>query len=241
VPHSGPWLGFVALGCAAIAAAILIGYLIRRPVLDLRAKLALFLGLGVFPALAAAASTVAGMERTTDREFCGSCHVMDAHFQDAIDPKRQSLAARHSRNPLFGEHSCYVCHADYGMYGYAMTKTGGMRHVYEYYLGGYRSLSLDQALKVIHLRKPYDNLNCRQCHTTTLKGWRSVPDHEALKSELFSNKVSCASAGCHGFAHPFDKGEKQTLASREAVAAARSSASVAPLPAASGIPAPRTP
>ncbi len=241
MPHAGPWLGFVALGCAAIAAAILIGFLLKRPVLDLRVKLALFLGLGVFPGIAAAASTVAGMERTTHREFCGSCHAMDAHFQAAVDPKRQSLAARHSRNPFFGEHSCYVCHADYGMYGYAMTKKGGMGHVYEYYLGGYDKLSLEQALKKIHLHKPYDNLNCRQCHTTTLRGWRSVPDHEALKAELFSNKVSCASAGCHGFAHPFDKGEKQIIDSQKAVAAARSSASAIPALAVSGIPAPRTP
>ena len=239
MPHAGPWLGFVALGSAAFAAAILIGFLLKKPVLDLRVKLALFLGLGVFPAIAAAASTVAGMERTTSREFCGSCHVMDAHFQNAIDPKRQSLAARHSRNPFFGEHSCYVCHADYGMYGYAMTKTGGMRHVYEYYLGGYDKMSLEQALKVIHLRKPYDNLNCRQCHTTTLRGWRSVPDHDALKAELFSNKVSCASAGCHGFAHPFDKGEKQMLESQASVAAARSAASAAPATSASA--APKTP
>ena len=239
MPHAGPWLGFVALGSAAFAAAILIGFLLKKPVLDLRVKLALFLGLGVFPAIAAAASTVAGMERTTSREFCGSCHVMDAHFQNAIDPKRQSLAARHSRNPFFGEHSCYVCHADYGMYGYAMTKTGGMRHVYEYYLGGYDKMSLEQALKVIHLRKPYDNLNCRQCHTTTLRGWRSVPDHEALKAELFSNKVSCASAGCHGFAHPFDKGQKQMLESQASVAAARSVVSVAPATSASA--APRAP
>jgi hypothetical protein len=94
------------------------------------------------------------------------------------------------------------------------------------------SLSLPQALKEIHLHKPYDNLNCRQCHTTTLKGWRSVPDHEALKTELFSNKVSCASAGCHGFAHPFTKGERQTLDSRRAVAAARPSSSPAPSPSA---------
>jgi nitrate/TMAO reductase-like tetraheme cytochrome c subunit len=233
VPHAGPWLGLVALGSAAFAAAILIGFLLKKPVLDLRVKLLLFLGLGVFPAIAAAASTVAGMERTTSREFCGSCHVMDAHFQNAVDPKSQSLAARHSRNPFFGEHSCYVCHADYGMYGYAMTKTGGMRHVYEYYLGGYDKMSLQQALKVIHLRKPYDNLNCRQCHTTTLRGWRSVPDHEALKTELFSNKVSCASAGCHGFAHPFDKAEKQALESQAAVVAARSAASATAAPSAS--------
>jgi len=199
------WLGFVALGAAAAAAAILLWFLIRRPTLDTHVKLWLLLGLGVFPALAAASSTVLGMEATTHREFCGSCHVMDSHFRNAVDPHAQSLAARHTRNPFFGERSCYVCHADYGMYGYAMTKAGGLRHVYEYYLGGYRQMPLEHALKVIHLRKPYDNTNCRQCHTATDEYWRRVPDHQALAVELKANRVSCASAGCHGSAHPFSK------------------------------------
>jgi nitrate/TMAO reductase-like tetraheme cytochrome c subunit len=150
---------------------------------------------------------VAGMERTTHREFCGSCHVMDEHFRNATDPNAQSLAARHSRNPYFGEESCYVCHADYGMYGYALTKAGGMGHVYHYYLGGYREMSAEQARHEIHLAKPYDNLNCRQCHTTTAHMWRDVPEHHALQEELADNRVSCASAGCHGFAHPFTKQE----------------------------------
>jgi len=39
-----------------------------------------------------------------------------------------------------------------------------------------------------------------------------VPEHEALKAELESNKVSCASAGCHGFAHPFFKAEHRPQA-----------------------------
>ena len=199
-------LGFVALGSAAVAAIILVNYLLRRPALTVPVKLALFLGLGVFPAIAAASSTVTGMEATTHREFCGTCHVMTAHFEDAIDPESQSLAARHTRNPFFGGRSCYVCHADYGMYGYAMTKVGGMRHVYEYYLGGYGDMTLEEAKRAIHIRKPYDNTNCRQCHTTSLHDWRRVPEHEALKAELESNAVSCASAGCHGFAHPFTKG-----------------------------------
>jgi nitrate/TMAO reductase-like tetraheme cytochrome c subunit len=198
-------LGVVALSCAAAAAAILIWYLIRKPPLTLAVKLWLLLGLGVFPALGATSSTVTGMEATTNREFCGSCHVMTAHLEDAVAPDSQSLAARHTRNPFFGEKSCYVCHADYGMYGYAMTKAGGMRHVYEYYLGGYMSMSLEEARDKIHLRKPYDNTNCRQCHTTSLHDWRRVPDHESLKVELDSNQVSCASAGCHGYAHPFTK------------------------------------
>ena len=198
-------LGIVALVCAVIAATILVIYLVRKPVLTFPVKLWLLLGLGVFPAIAAASSTVSGMERTTQRDFCGSCHVMTAHYQDARDATSQSLAARHTRNPFFGDRSCYVCHADYGMYGYAMTKAGGMRHVYEYYFGGYRNMPLEQFKQVVHLRKPYDNTNCRQCHTTTLDDWRRVPDHVSLKAEVESNRVSCASAGCHGYAHPFTK------------------------------------
>jgi cytochrome c-type protein NapC len=206
VPHAGPWLGYVALVSAAIAAAILLHFLIKKPKLDLGRKLALFLGLGVFPAVCAATSTVAGMEQTTHREFCGSCHTMDEHFDNATDPHAQSLAARHTRNPFFGEESCYVCHADYGMYGYALTKLGGMKHVYYYYLGGYRQMTPDESRKDVHLAKPYDNNNCRQCHTTTARVWRAIPDHTSMQKELFANKVSCASPGCHGYAHPFTKG-----------------------------------
>jgi cytochrome c-type protein NapC len=200
-----PALGILALCSAAVAASILLTHLIRRPPLDLRHKLWLLLGLGIFPAIAAGASTVDGMTTTTQRNFCGSCHVMGAHYEDTSNPESQSLAARHSRNPFFGSRSCYVCHADYGMLGYVMTKKAGMRHVYEYYLGGYKDMSLDEAKRTIHLLRPYDNTNCRQCHTTTLHDWRRVPDHESLKKQLESNRVSCASAGCHGYAHPFTK------------------------------------
>ena len=209
MPANFTWLTVVSLAAIAASASILLVILVRKPELDLKVKLWLLLGLGVFPFLAASTSTVAGMEATTERPFCGSCHVMELHYADSSDPKSQSLAARHSRNPFFGDRSCYVCHADYGMYGYALTKAGGMRHVYEYYLGGYGQMSMAEAKKSIHLLKPYDNLNCRQCHTATLQDWRRVPEHESLKAELDSNQVSCASAGCHGFAHPFFKTERQ--------------------------------
>jgi cytochrome c-type protein NapC len=206
MPHAGPWVGTLAIVSGIIAAAILLYYLIRKPPLDLGIKLLLFAGLGVFPGISAAASTVAGMERTTHREFCGSCHTMDSHFENATDPGQQSLAARHTRNPFFGGESCYVCHADYGMFGYALTKLGGMRHVYLYYFGGYREMSPEESRRDVHLMKPYDNTNCRQCHTTTAHVWKRVPDHQALEKQLAENKVSCASGGCHGYAHPFSKG-----------------------------------
>lgn len=215
----GSWLGVVALISAAAAASILLRHLIKKPALDLTAKLLLLLGLGVFPTIAAATSTIAGMERTTERNFCGSCHVMGPYADNASAPSAQSLAARHSRNPFFGDRSCYVCHANYGAYGYALTKAGGMRHVYEYYLGGYQQMSLAESKKAIHLREPYDNHNCRQCHTATLHDWRRVPDHESLKKQLDENQVSCASAGCHGYAHPFTKPADEKRASAKPAAA----------------------
>jgi cytochrome c-type protein NapC len=219
-----------------VAAGILVVYLVRKPPLTLGVQLWLFLGLGVFPALAATSSTVKGMGETTHREFCGSCHVMTAHYQDATDPTSQSLAARHTRNPFFGQSSCYVCHADYGMYGYAMTKAGGMRHVYEYYLGGYRQMSLEEAKKTIHMKKPYDNTNCRQCHTATLRDWARVPEHESLKAELETNKVSCASAGCHGYAHPFTKSASDEGGSHAAPAPSVTGSTSASAPAATEMP-----
>jgi cytochrome c-type protein NapC len=197
----------VTLVAAVAASVILLRYLVKRPILDLGTKLWLLLGLGVLPAISAGASTVSGMEATTHRSFCGSCHVMGGHFADTSNPESQSLAARHSRNPFFGDRSCYVCHADYGMFGYVLTKAGGLRHVYLYYLGGYRQMSLEEAEKQIHLIKPYDNNNCRQCHTGSVHDWKKLPDHRSLEPELASNRISCASAGCHGYAHPFTKNE----------------------------------
>lgn len=198
-------LAWVCLACVVLSGGILIRHLVQAPPLDLRTKLVLALGLGLFPGLAATTGTVVGMQRTTEREFCGSCHVMGAHLSDAEDPSSPSLAARHARNPYFGEHNCYTCHADYSMIGYALTKINGLKHVYHYYLSGYRDKTLEQALTEIKLYEPYDNQNCRQCHTGRGLLWRQVPEHLPLEAALDVNQVSCASEGCHGYAHPFSK------------------------------------
>lgn len=202
-------LAWVCLLCVCISGGILVHYLVKAPPLALRTKLLLALGLGLFPGLAATTGTVVGMQRTTEREFCGSCHVMEGHVQDAEDLSSTSLAARHARNPFFGGHNCYTCHADYSMIGYALTKLNGMQHVYHYYLSGYRDKTLEQALAEIRLYKPYDNDNCRQCHTGRGPLWRKVPEHVPLEAALDTNAVSCASDGCHGYAHPFSKPYQQ--------------------------------
>src|SRR5689334_14298928 len=86
--HFDP-LSAVTRIAAGSAGVILVRHLVVKPRLDLRVKLLLLLGLGVLPAISAGASTVTGMETTTHRSFCGSCHVMGAHFGDAVDPKSQ--------------------------------------------------------------------------------------------------------------------------------------------------------
>jgi nitrate/TMAO reductase-like tetraheme cytochrome c subunit len=196
-------LALVAIASAAIAGAILLVYLIRRPKLGGATKLWLLLGLGVFPILTAGAGNVQGFEATKERAFCASCHVMIEHTMDSDNLTSASLSSRHGRNKLFGSENCYACHADYGMYGTILTKMGGMKHVYYYYLGGYSSMPMDVAKKTIRISKPYPNESCMQCHSTQDPLWAAHPDHKASLDDTRADKVSCASGGCHGFAHPY--------------------------------------
>jgi cytochrome c-type protein NapC len=204
-------LGWVALSCAGLSAAILLMHLVRRrpltPESAAHARIWLLLGLGVFPIGTAASANVAGFEATQSRKFCGSCHVMEPHAGDSDDPKSQSLAAIHARNGSFGHDNCYGCHKDYGMYGYVLTKAGGMRHVY-LYLTEYRNMPIEEAKRSIRIRQPVPNANCMYCHTTTAPRWLAVPDHASSLEAVRSGTVGCASAGCHGYAHPMTKLEE---------------------------------
>jgi cytochrome c-type protein NapC len=203
--------GGLAIACSLLSAVVLIVYLIKRPPFTLTTQLWLFLGLGILPLGTALAGNVSGFEATKRVHFCGSCHVMLAHTGDAADPHSQSLAARHSRNNLFGDESCYACHADYGMFGAVFTKINGMHHVASY-LQEYGKMPLDDALAVLETFKPFANVNCMQCHSTKNELWLDVADHAGALSDVRSGKVSCASQGCHGYAHPFTKEARELAA-----------------------------
>jgi len=188
---------------------ILVMQLVRRPPLR-RSRLWLLLGLGVFPITTAGSANVAGFKATQSREFCGSCHVMEPHANESRDGASSALSAIHARNHSFGFENCYSCHKDYGMYGYVMTKAGGMRHVY-LYLTEYHSMPLEQSKHDIRIRAPLPNENCMYCHTTTAPRWLSIGDHGSSLEQVRTNKISCASPGCHGFAHPSTKLGKELL------------------------------
>ena len=191
----------IALACAVVAALLLIYYLIKRPPLHTPTKLLLLAGLGVFPILAAGSGNYAGFEQTTKREFCNGCHVMEPWVNDAEDRASTSLASMHTRNELFGDRSCYTCHADYGMYGTVATKLNGLHHVAAY-IRTYRDVPVERALATIRPYRAYPNRNCTHCHSATLPGFAAIPDHRSLGQPGRADP-SCVSGGCHGPAHPF--------------------------------------
>ena len=201
---SDPFL-LIGLVTAALSAVLVLWYLFRKPALTRLTKVLLLLGIGVLPIATAANGNVAGYHATKTTEFCASqCHVMVPYGEDSWNPNSTSLAARHARNDSFGHENCYACHADYGMFGTITTKLGGMRHVYEYLLH-YRSMPIEESLVKIEIRKPFRNEACMRCHSTENPLFNKIGDHASSRDDVRAGKVSCASEGCHGFAHPFSK------------------------------------
>ncbi len=193
-----------SLAFTALATLVVLWYLGLRPKLTRFPKVMLLFGIGVFPIAAAMTGNDVGFEATKARQFCGSCHVMKPYALDSVDPLSTSLAARHARNAEFGNDNCYVCHADYGMFGTVTTKLGGLRHIYEYVLH-YRDMPLEQARTAIRIRRPFQNATCIQCHSTENPGWNAIKEHASILERVRAGTVSCASEGCHGPAHPFSK------------------------------------
>jgi hypothetical protein len=84
-----------------------------------------------------------------------------------------------------------------------------MGHVYMF-LSEYAWYDLEEALPKIHMARPFKNNNCMQCHSTTGRIWSEVADHGGLLEDIRTGATSCASGGCHGYAHPFSKSEEET-------------------------------
>jgi nitrate/TMAO reductase-like tetraheme cytochrome c subunit len=198
-------LALLALGAAALATALLLWFLIRRPALTHVTKVILLFAMGVLPLITATSGNVAAFEATKTREFCGGCHVMVPYAQDSVNLASESLSAKHSRNEAFGKENCYTCHADYGMFGTVVTKIGGLRHIY-YQLTEYQFMTVEEALPTIHLREGvYSNTKCMRCHSTTGPAWNLVGDHAGLLQEIREDRIGCTSDGCHGPVHAFSK------------------------------------
>jgi cytochrome c-type protein NapC len=209
---SNPFL-VLALASAAVSAVLLGWYVAKQRPLTRTIKVVLLFGIGVCPLATAATGNIAGYNATKSTRFCSSCHVMTPYGNDSWDRDSKSLASRHARNEAFGHENCYACHADYGMFGTVTTKLGGLRHVYEQLLH-YRQLDVQTALERIEILNPYQNSACMRCHSTQNPAWNAVGDHASSLDDVRAGKVSCASDGCHGPAHPFSKAIKAAAKAR---------------------------
>lgn len=190
------WLGIAALVVGAVAAAVLVWFLVKRPRLTFGIKVVLFFGLFLLPTVAAVLGNVSNLETTKTVRFCGSCHAMTTHVNDAHDPGSASLASRHARLPAQHEEACYGCHADYGMFGGITTKLNGMRHVWEFYTDDWSTP--DHAPPKLY--KPYDTRVCMSCHDPLRAD--APLEHRVHAEKIEARAIKCTESGCHGRPHP---------------------------------------
>lgn len=183
----------VAVGLVGLA-------LVRMPALlpSRAGRLFLLAALLVVPLVMGGASAGTSLQASKQRSFCTSCHEMEVYDTSLHINDSEYLPAVHVQNHYVPEDTaCYTCHTDYTMYGDVKAKLNGLRHVFKHYSGDI------PAAGHIKLYAPYPNDNCLQCH----KGARRFEKRPAHNSdgvtleELYANRRSCVSAGCHDKIH----------------------------------------
>jgi cytochrome c-type protein NapC len=150
----------------------------------------------LLPIITASMGAAEQMVRTEQTQFCLSCHTMEAYGKSLLVDDATYLPAAHYQNSRIPrEQACYTCHTDYVLYGTALTKIRGLRHVYMQYLGNVTT--------PLQLYTPYNNRECLHCHA----GARSFEEgivHSAdpsIMAAIKSNELSCMSSGCHQTVH----------------------------------------
>ena len=175
-----------------------VAFLIARPSVTLTrgGKQLTFVVLFLLPILTATMGAAEQMRRTEETQFCLSCHIMEPYGKSLLVDDATHLPAAHYQNGRIPrEQACYTCHTDYVLYGTALTKMRGFRHVYMQYLG--------QVQLPIKLYTPYSNRECLHCHA----GSRSFEEgvvhsvDPSVMAAIKSGKTSCLSSGCHQTIH----------------------------------------
>jgi cytochrome c-type protein NapC len=175
-----------------------VAFLIARPAVTLTrgGKQITFVVLFLLPIITAWMGAAEQMERTKETQFCLSCHLMEPYGKSLLVDDPTYLPASHYQNARIPrDQACYTCHTDYVLYGTALAKIRGLRHLYAQYIGS--------PMNPLRLYTPYNNRECLHCHA----GARSFEEglvHSADPSIMMaikSNELSCLSAGCHQTVH----------------------------------------
>jgi len=178
-----------------VIAAIFIAVIVARPNLtsSKEGKIMAFLAFLVLPVLCAAWGGSVQIERSKQREFCLSCHVMEPYGKSLyVDDPAYVPAAHFQNHRIPADEACYTCHTDYALYGGFLAKMRGLRHIYIQYMG-----TIPQPIK---LYVPYNNRECLHCHLGA-RSFESNALHAAIMDTLKSNETSCVSSGCHDMVH----------------------------------------
>ena len=155
-------------------------------------KLLLWLGLLVIPVTVSLAGTSVGIERSSNTQFCLSCHEMEDYGRSLFVDNSAALAAVHYQNrSIPRESTCYACHTDYAMFGDVKAKLNGLMHVWVHYT--------KQVPEKITLYQPYPDHNCLHCHADA-RNYLEVDAHRENDAVSGAQKKkSCLS--CHQLAH----------------------------------------
>jgi cytochrome c nitrite reductase small subunit len=184
-----------------VAAAMLILFTVlfrSRRLGEYQSKWLLFFGLGVLPLPVMLLSNGVGLEQSKEISFCESCHVMDAFLDNMKDPESDTLASLHYNNRYIQHGQCWTCHSDYGIFGTAEAKLGGLIDVYVYLTRSYE-------LPIV-MRHDYSFTICLNCHAESAL-FRNEESHEGVVEEVLSGGMGCTD--CHQMAHP-EREERST-------------------------------
>lgn len=190
------------IGLWGITAALSLYALFALPRLveERSGRIVLLVALLALPLATMAGGVREGLQHSASRSACLNCHEMEIYGQSLLIDDDEAIPALHFQNNLIPrDKPCYVCHADYGVFGDAKAKLRGLQHVYAHYVRG--------APETIELYSPYPNQNCLGCH----QGGRAFEEQrqhrrgEVSLEKLYAGEVSCMSSGCHDLVHAVDE------------------------------------
>lgn len=199
------WFLPVVLGLAMAFAAWLY-WSIPRLSAERGGRVVLLVALLVLPLLLLPMGVAQTLGASQSREFCNSCHEMGTYEHSLFYEDSEFLPANHFQKRLVPtKTACFACHTDYTLYGNLTAKLNGLKHVLIHFTGQV------PAKGEIELYSPYPNANCLKCHAGS-RAFDGVSQHDSDKvtlDDLYANRVSCSSKGCHDSIHAI--GEQDEL------------------------------
>ncbi len=152
-----------------------------------------FFGIVTVPVILMLTANYHVFETSKKVEACMGCHVMKPMGTDMLDPKSQTLAARHVTNNWIKKDECYACHKDYGLNGTLKAKMDGYRHLMRYITDTYS--------EPIVYRGEFNSMNCMSCHEGT-PAFSQHKAHVPVIANLKGDNPTISCTNCHGKAHP---------------------------------------